>query len=347
MTRSTIKKICIWSLILLIIGLSAPKEAIAEKLPTYAYTEETANVTAKIVKINVARQVLVAPGYENEKLVYEGKEVTLAAGDKVAGMKIVDTQFNERWYEVRWVEDNVEYHGYIYTGFHHGAWGDRYCEMTEEIAANIPTPTPTPTETPIPTVAPTDTPMPTPTDAPKPSQRLGQFPIIPFVAIIGFVVVLAAVAYYYLIVKKKQNSNTNSADQIKRLKSAIDRDSVIEREKKLYENVSGGTKASAKEGLGQGVYTVKNREENPVTNPDDYEDDERLKQIAQSVKEKEIIRRELESLDARDVVYHKYFGEGQVVDNSDVNNVEVKFANHGIMYIDKEEAARKSLMRKL
>ncbi len=345
MTKRAIKKICIWSIILLVIGISAPDFAYAEKIPTFAYTEETANVEAKIVEVYNSVSVLDAPGYENQKLQYNGSTVMLKKGDKVAGMRAYTTDYNELWYEVRWVEDNIEFHGYVYSGFKNDKWVKNYCKMTDDIAENIPTPTPLPTDTPTPTPIPTDTPIPTPTAGPTPIQKLGKSPI-PFIFIMGVMVVLAAVAYYYLVVKRKQNNNTNSADQIKRLKNAIDRDAVIEREKKLYENVSGGTKANRKESLGQGVYTVKTTEEK-LTNPDDYEDDERLRQIAQSVKEKEIIRRELEALDARDMVYHKYFGEGQVVDNSDVNNVEVKFVNHGIMYIDKEEAARKSLMRKL
>ncbi len=342
MTKKFIRNICIWGAIILMLALSAPKDVFAIKEPTYEYTDETAEATAFVVEVFTKLYLMDAPGYENTKITYNGSIVVVEAGDRVAGMNSVTTSHNELWYEVRWVEDGQEFHGYIYSGFKNGKWAKKYAVITEEAAINIPTPTPTPTDTPTPT--PTSTPTPTP--SPVPVQTKGDFPTIPFVLIIGVMVVLAAAAYYYFIVKKRQ-SNNQSGEQIKKLKNAIDRDSVIERERQLYENVAGGTRAGNRENLGQGVYTVRSPEEEALTNPDDYEGDERLKQIAENVKEKEIIRRELEALDARDMVYHKYFGEGQVMDNSDVNNVEVKFVNHGVMYIDKEEAARKSLMRKL
>lgn len=342
MTKNFLKKYFLWCIVAVVIVMSTPRQAMAIKEPTYEYTDETANIYAYVVDIIADIEVLDAPGYENNKVYYNGEQLVLKAGDRVAGMNSITTAYTELWYEVRWVEENVEFHGYIYSGYRNGKWTTKYAEMSSEAAMNIPTPTPTPTNTPTPT--PTNTPTPSPT--PVPVQEKSEFPIIPFVVIIGVMVALAAAAYYYFVETRKQQTSTKSEDQIKRLKNVLDRDSVVEREKQLYENVAGGTKASNKETLGQGVYTVQSREEEGLTDPNDYEDD-RLKKIAQNVKEKEIIRRELEALDARDMVYHKYFGEGQVVDNSDVNNVEVKFVNHGIMYIDKEEAARKALMRKL
>ena len=76
-----------------------------------------------------------------------------------------------------------------------------------------------------------------------------------------------------------------------------------------------------------------------------YENAKR-EQMENSIREQETIKVELEGLQEGDTVIHKFFGEGKVIDNSDVNNVEVRFGNE-IRYINKESAAAKHLMRKL
>ncbi len=320
----------------LLAGAAEPKQVSAEILPTFELTEETEGIDAFEVEVVTENlNVRLGRGTGFERLTVNGDYVVLHKGDKVAGMSTGKAPNGGEWYEVRWTDDGVEFHGFVFAG---------YTKLTGEKAVNIPTPTPSPipTCTPTPTPIPTNTPIPTPTVTPIPAapEKNG---ISPLTAVIFTVLILVICVLLYFTFFRKNNVKVSSdADEkIKKLKTASERAEIVEREKKLYGN-SGRKRGEDSE--------YKNE---PEQFDDDYEmnatpmPEEEKSALAAAVREKEELKTMLNELKYNDIVIHKYFGEGVVLDNADVNNVEVRFNNGEVRYINKESAASKRLMMKL
>ena len=133
--------------------------AYAETEPTYEITEETANVDAPVGVVTAkALNVRTGFGANYDRLVVNEKSVTVHEGDRLAVMSAGTAGDGSTWYEVRWIENDVHYHGYVSGGF---------LKLTEELAVPLPTPTPEATPTPVPTPTPEATPTPEPTPTPE------------------------------------------------------------------------------------------------------------------------------------------------------------------------------------
>ena len=76
------------------------------------------------------------------------------------------------------------------------------------------------------------------------------------------------------------------------------------------------------------------------------EEEARLREIAASLKEKEVLKEEIDRLHIGDMVYHEYFGKGIVRDNSDVKVIEISFGQD-VRFLNKASCAAKRLLRKL
>lgn len=76
------------------------------------------------------------------------------------------------------------------------------------------------------------------------------------------------------------------------------------------------------------------------------EEEAKLREIAEALKEKEILREEIDRLRIGDMVYHEYFGKGIVRDNSDVKVIEISFGQD-VRFLNKQSCAAKRLLRKL
>ncbi len=305
----------------------------AETDPTYKYTAETENADAFVVKIKTSLNVRAGAGtnYSKIKNPITDKNVSLSGGDLVAVMSEIDVVNKDEsktlWYEIRWIEDDIEFHGYI---------NAQYTEKTGDPAIPLPTPTPvatnTPTPTPTPTPeivkekAPTKTPTPTP---PAPVIGDGMSKSSSWMGIVIIIAILLAcvIGYGLFILKKKKTMYSAERDTIKGLRNVAP------------ENYSNGQQRER-------VRTVKEEDYVDEAENNAIYEANRQATMAQALKEKELIKKELDGLEEKDTVIHKYFGEGIVIDNSDVNNVEIKFGNE-IRYINKESAAAKHLMRKL
>ena len=74
--------------------------------------------------------------------------------------------------------------------------------------------------------------------------------------------------------------------------------------------------------------------------------EDELKQLSESLKEKELLREEIENLSPGDLVYHEYFGNVVVFDNSDVKRSEIRFGTD-VRFVDKSACVAKKLMRKV
>jgi preprotein translocase subunit YajC len=312
-------------------------KAAAVTEPTYELTEETEGVEAFEVKVESGNlNVRVGRGTEYERLKYNDEYVVLHKGDLLAGFSTGRAANGGEWYEVRWVENGVEFHGYVYAP---------YTSKTGNKAVNIPTPTPTPTPTftptPTPTATNTPTPAPTATQAPetKDEKKAASWQVI---AVIFVILVILGVGYYVFTRRKKTGDTEKADEKINKLKKATERAEIIDRERKLY-----GKSGKKKE------EEAKAEQQRSNEFDDDYEmkaqpmPDEEKSALAASIREKEEIRAELNSLKYGDIVLHKNYGEGTVVDNADVNNVEIRFNNGDLRYINKDKAASQRSMRKL
>ena len=81
-------------------------------------------------------------------------------------------------------------------------------------------------------------------------------------------------------------------------------------------------------------------------NGENEEEDARLRELAANLKEKEVLKEEIDRLHIGDMVYHEYFGKGIVRDNSDVKVIEISFGQD-VRFLNKASCAAKRLLRKL
>ncbi len=319
--------------VMIICSAAGPVSTYAATEPTYEYTDETKNADAYVVKITTNVYVRSTPGKNAVKITHPITKDTiiLAKNDLVAVLSeddfVYDDGTTEHWYEIRWINEKIEFHGYV---------NSKYTTKTGDPAIPLPTPTPavtnTPTPTPTPTPGPTNTPTPnvtaTPTPpAPKIGDNINDEPVKTGFTIVGIVIGLIAVSFGgFLLIRyiserramiqaqnrPKKDSPTEYAARRRREAQRA------EEQQRLQETEDGSEEFNISRTLA----------------------------MKDAARESELIKRELDDLKEKDTVIHKFFGEGIVIDNSDVNNVEIRFGNE-IRYINKESAAAKHLMRKL
>lgn len=313
-------------------------EVLAAKEPTYAITEETKNMEATIGRVTVSElNVRTGIGATNDLVKVDGKTLVLHTDDRVAIMSRGYTSSNVMWYEVRWVENGVEYHGYVNAS---------YVKDTKETAVPLPTPTPeaTPTPTPAPTPTATPTPLPTPTATPAPveepdSSGLGKGLVtaLEAVGILVLLLVLAMIVYFLISRKKRAVLIAETSEKIDSLRNV--------QISKGPEDISGNP------------IPIMHRKETEEygREPESYYpgavgDSEQKTQLAEAMKEKEALKAEIEGLRIGDRVYHEYFGAGTVLDNSDVRLVQVEFGSgplRDVRFINKSSCVAKKLMKKI
>ncbi len=299
---------------------------------TYTLTEETKDKEAFELRVVVdILNVRTGFGVTYDRLVDEnGEYVILQKDDYLAGFAVGRAENGSDWYEVRWVnEAGKEYHGYVYAP---------YTERTGNKAENIPTPTPVPTATNTPTPSPSPTLTPTPSPSPTPMPEVARNiknTIAPVLVAVFFIIVLFAGGYYFYITRRKKDASSEADSKINKIKKATERAEIVEREKKLYAN--------------------KDEVEETQENEDEYDysdnsvglSKEEREEIAERVREKERLKKELDSLVPGDKVKHSFYGLGEVIENDAVDNVAVKFADNELRFINKETAAAKGLMHKM
>ena len=87
-------------------GLTVPAIAFAETEPTFETTEETMGVEAYVGVVNIKNlNVRVGFGADYDQLQYDGHEVILHEGDRIAVLSTGTSTSGYLWYEVRWMED--------------------------------------------------------------------------------------------------------------------------------------------------------------------------------------------------------------------------------------------------
>ena len=343
----------------------------AKTEPTYELTELTAMAEAYVGTVNVDElNVRSGFGANFDQIKVNGKHVILHDGDKVAVMSVGKSSSGNEWYEVRWVEDEVEYHGYV---------RGKYVTMSDTKAEPIPTPTPEPTATPIPTPTPTPTevpeatPTPIITEAPDVNENSGGgFSILKALGILVLLLLIAAAVYVFLMMKKREAAGAETSEKIDSLKNiqikkepeaengyAINvmkrRQTVPEEPQETPTTPAAPARSKTYEAdaaiLARKEYARMMNEEimekSRFFDPaEEKKKEDELKQLSESLKEKELLREEIESLSPGDLVYHEYFGKGVVFDNSDVKRIEIRFGTD-VRFVDKSACVAKKLMRKV
>lgn len=346
--------------------------AYAAKEPTFQSTEETSAADAYVGEVNTdGLNVRIGFGADYEKLKVDGKSIVLHEGDLVAVMSSGTSTSGNLWYEIRWMEDGMEYHGYVRA---------KYVDLTDEIALPLATPTPTATPTPEPTPTPEVTEEPEPTEMPVTSPEPTQAPggttekpgglgsALKGIGLVLLLLVLAAAVYLYFMKRKKDAVKTETAEKIDSLKN-IQLERTEEEEEDTVVNIMRRrpepqasevreTPSRPKQSYESEATLLARKEHARVMNEEIMErsrfydpseekkKQDELKQLSESLKEKELLRDEIDNLIPGELVYHEYFGKGVVFDNSDVKVIEIRFGTD-VRFINKASCVAKKLMRKV
>lgn len=297
-----------------------------------------------------------AAGKDNPVVQLNDAGVTLEKQDEVA---ILDQAVSsgQVWYKVSFLKDETIVVGYVHSS---------YVELTVEVVTPLPTPSPVPTLTPTPTpAAPTKepvstTPTPTPQKEEEPKGGGG------LVALLVVAVIAAGVlvALWYLKKRNDDAKGNETKEKIDNLKNIslpnapLSADGTPIPVMKRRENVVGEPAEEKRR------YAVEKQDEASLLvekerarlmneemirqnrNGENEAEEAHLKELAANLKEKEILRDEIDRLHIGDMVYHEYFGKGIVRDNSDVKVIEISFGQD-VRFLNKASCAAKRLLRKL
>lgn len=312
--------------------------------------------------VNHGVNVRVGAGSNQDKLTVDGKGVSLAAGTKVVILEVVDLGGKD-WYHIRFTYKDQELTGYSTS---------TYIDKNGVVITPTPMPTPTSTPTPAPTkepepvvtLAPAVTQVPQETKPVTTSDSKTSKAIIWIVLGLGCVGVVGVVIY---LVKKNQKenevlSNSEVARKVNNLKSLVSlsenersmkRKNTNQTEKEIETKASipneeqvkvvkrnRSIKKSELTERREDVYVIASEEENEKAAIMFGSDDE----IEANEKDRKALRQAVNRLREHDIIIHKYFGRGEVYDNSDVRLIEVRF--HGdARFLNKDQLVNKHLIQ--
>ena len=277
-------------------------------------------------------------------IVHNGEKVTL---DNDVEVLIVDDSVYEAsgniWYNIIFDWKGEELSGWATSSY------------IKVVATVTPTPMPSPTPEPAtPTPSPEPTPSPTPTAVPAtptpmptidPSSRDFRF----VWGMIAALVIIAIIAIALIYVKNKlvySSARTQEMSQkMKRLKNinlAEDKEDIL--------STTMITRRKRPE-----VRIVDENDEDREYDPElidslfgeELPSAEKVRpELTRESDEKRALRNEINKLKPHDMVLHKYFGKGEVYDNSDVKLLEVRFGSD-VRFLNKDSLVSKRLLVKL
>ena len=316
-------------------------------IPAYAEAKDYTDVYYEGVadgKVNVR----VAAGDNSEQVMHQGAKVQLKAGDRVTiiGEDMVGTKV---WYHILFERDGEEI-----TGFCTSSYLSKTSTQVEITPTPTPEATPSPTPEPTPEATPTSkvTPTPTPVQEPVKEEKGG---LNAGIIIALIVVVVAGAGLIFLKSKKAQEAGkaaSRKMAQLKKMKIAEGGEGADDgrgRRKPEVKSKANYRETQAEQ-VYQDVYVKKGAEEEPVSGADyaylDQGGAEEIKaNAAKENEERKALRAEIEDLREHDLVIHKYFGKGEVYDNSDVRLIEVRFGSD-VRFMNKDALAAKKLMKR-
>lgn len=300
--------------------------------------------------------VRTGAGKTNPKVKVDDKDVSLDEDDEVA---ILDQAVSDGqvWYKVSFMREET-----IIVGYVHSSYVDLTTDVVPPIATPTPVPTPTPTAAPAtPTTAPaTPTPTPEPVEVNEPGGGGGIIAILVVVAIAA----AALVGLWYLKKRNDDVKGNETSEKIDNLKNItlpnapLSADgtpiAVMKRREPVVQNPEEEARRYPRERQDE-ASLLADKERARLMNEEmirqsrnggNEEEEERLREIAANLKEKEVLKEEIDRLHIGDMVYHEYFGKGIVRDNSDVKVIEISFGQD-VRFLNKASCAAKRLLRKL
>lgn len=288
-----------------------------------------------------------------------GNNVTLGLKDEMA---ILSRKYDgdDVWYQVSFLREGELIRGYVF-----GEYVDRTTNIVQPIATPTPIPTPTPTTSLTPTkepIKPTEPPTATATPAPvEENKNSGSGTLIAIVVII-LIAGGAGVLWFFKAGAGRYADNEEEdedARNVRRnMRGPLSADGTpirtTRRRNDDDDDDTAGTYRAHRERQDEAsILADKERARRmneemirQYRNGEGAEDEEELKKIAASLKEKEILKEEIDGLHIGDMVFHEYFGKGIVRDNSDVNVIEISFGQD-VRFLNKSACAKKRLLRKL
>ncbi len=307
--------------------------------------ENTEQVMNRIGRTTARVNVRYGPGDGlYDVITHNGERVTLDPDKEVL---IVDDAIYEAsgnlWYNIIFQWQGEELDGWATSSY------------ITVVATVTPTPTPSPTPEPAtPTPSPEPTPSPTPTAVPATPTPMptidpssGDFRFV--WGMIAALVVIAIVAIAVIFIKNKMvysSARSNEMSQkMKRLKNIN-----LAEEKEDILSTTMITRRKRPE-----VRVVDENDEDREYDPElidslfgeEFPAAEKVKQEpTRESDEKRALRNEINKLKPHDMVLHKYFGKGEVYDNSDVKLLEVRFGSD-VRFLNKESLVSKRLLVKL
>jgi len=337
--RRRLKNILILSMFILGMAVLPMLQAKATEV------ENTEQVLNRIGRTTARVNVRYGPGDGlYDVITHNGERVTLDPDKEVL---IVDDAIYEAsgnlWYNIIFQWQGEELNGWATSSY------------ITVIATVTPTPTPsptpepaTPTPTPEPTPSPTPTAVPaTPTPMPTIDPSSGDFRFV--WGMIAALVVIAIVAIAVIFIKNKMvYSSARShemSQKMKRLKNinlAEDKEDIL--------STTMITRRKRPE-----VRIVDENDEDREYDPElidslfdeEFPAAEKVRQEpTRESDEKRALRNMINKLKPHDLVVHKYFGKGEVYDNSDVKLLEVRFGSD-VRFLNKESLISKHLLVKL
>ncbi len=302
-------------------------------------------------KVTGGVNVRTGAGANNSKVMVDGKGVTLSKGTIVT---IIDTEYvgEKPWYKIEFTYKDQELTGYATSS---------YIKKTGKVITPTPTPEPTvsPTMEPTITVAPTK--APDPVVSPDPQQvvdnEVSNAPIskTTIFIILGIGIIGGVSAIYYFVKKSKRDEQSSKqiSEKVAKLKDmVISSDEEQNRQRKTEYNadikkkpevrVCKGDKIIQRSDLihdSNEVYIKKATEEEFATTLE-LDEDEMVIESA----EKTALRLAVNQLKEHDIVIHKFFGKGEVFDNSDVKLIEVRFGQD-VRFLNKNQLVNKKLIQ--
>ena len=295
-------------------------------------------------------------GKDNPQVELNGEGVTLDKDDEVA---ILDQAIDngQVWYKVSFLKDETILVGYIHSS---------YVNLTVDVVDPLATPTPVPTATPIPT--PTEEPeevTATPTPAVEgEGEKDGNGGGLVALLVVAVIAVGAFVGLWYVKKRNDDMKGNETSEKLDNLKNVPLTNAPLSpdgtpipvmkrREQPVQEEYEENRRYPAERQDEASLLADKERarlmnEEmiRQSRNGETVEEDERLREIAANLKEKEVLKEEIDRLRIGDMVYHEYFGKGIVRDNSDVKVIEISFGQD-VRFLNKASCASKRLLRKL
>lgn len=331
--------------------------------------QEEKEILGYVGKVLSDVNVRVGAGASNDKVMQNGKGVYLVEGDEVLIISEVMVG-SKPWYEIKFTKNGEELTGFSSSSF---------ITKTDKVITPTPlptkeaTPTPEPTETPIPTALPTISALPTsaPEENMDQAEDGGNGNL--FFIVLGIVVIAGATGAIIIYLKKQRNEKTPTQVITKKVENLeniqIERNTSVEnsvpvikrkaevkpstinvepsiQKKTVEEKQIKSVLQNAKEELAATTVERPQRRERILTESDritklNVEDVKAT--IEMDSKEKKALRKAIEELREHDIIIHKFWGRGEVFDNSDVKLIEIRFGGDA-RFLNKESLVSKKLI---